>query len=285
MNKELIKIKCADKIELSATLFSPVGAIKAAVMLGPATGIKRQFYTPFAEYLVEHDYAVITFDNRGIGDSLTGKIKDCKASLVDWGTLDLSAALEYLKKNFPNTIYHLIGHSAGGQLVGLMPNALELSSIFNYACSSGRTKNMKSFFWLQAHFFMNIFIPFNNLLFGYTNTQWVGMGEPLPKQVAKEWAEWCNGKGYVQTAFGKTVHQHLYDEIHCPSIWINATDDTIANDENVEDMLEVFTKLKAERLTLDPKEYGFDEIGHMKFFSRKKKKLWTIAVEWLEKHS
>tara|TARA_R110001583_G_scaffold36_7_gene315 strand:- start:2488 stop:3342 length:855 start_codon:yes stop_codon:yes gene_type:complete len=279
-----IKITCADNVLLAATSFAPSQAIKGAILVGPATGIKRQFYANFAVHLAKHGYGVVTFDNRGIGESLIGSVKNCNANLQCWGEQDLPAAFEQLKQIFPNTKYHLVGHSAGGQLVGLMHNALEFSSIFNFACSSGRLKNMKRSYALKAYFFMNVFIPVSNAVFGYTKSQWLGMGEPLPKKVAQQWRYWCNGAGYVKTSFGKTVHKHLYDDLSIPSMWVNALDDNIAIDDNVSDMLSVFTKLKAERLTLSSKDYGLDEIGHMKFFSSKSQVLWAHTVNWLEKH-
>ena len=58
----------------------------------------------------------------------------------------------------------------------------------------------------------------------------------------------------------------------------------IAIDENVEDMIAVFSNIQAERLKLNPSDYGLKEIGHMKFFSRKSKVLWPLAVNWLKKH-
>lgn len=274
-------IRCADDTKLAATFFVPKGSPKAAVMVAPATGIKRSFYTPFAEYLAENGFGVITFDNRGIGDSLHGPVKDCKASLQDWGQLDMPAVLETLKTRFPEAQYHLVGHSAGGQLFGLMPNASDLASVFNYAASSGRLANMKLPFRLQARFFMNVYIPLNNLVFGHTKSQWVGMGEPLPRQVAGQWRAWCNGGGYVRTAFGKSVKRHWYDTVDCPSVWVNAVDDPISINENVSDMLAVFNKLPAERLTLIPADYKLPAIGHMKFFSRKNKVLWQLVIDWL----
>lgn len=278
------KITCADSLQLAATVFTPSAEIKGAVLIGPATGIKRQFYKNFAQYLAEHDYAVITFDNRGIGESLKGDIKANNSSLQCWGEKDMPAVLDYLKACFPHTKYHLVGHSAGGQLIGLMHNALDISSMFNVASSSGQLRNMKPQHKLKAHFFMNFFIPLSNTLFGYTKSQWVGMGEPLPKHVAKQWQTWCNGQGYVKTAFGKTVDSHLYDDIDIPSMWINAPDDFIANNENVNDMLSVFTKMDAKTLTLTSEEYGLREIGHMKFFSKKSKVLWQHTIDWLNGH-
>lgn len=279
-----VSIKCNDGEFIAATIYTPNPPPRGAILIGPATGIKRQFYASFANYLAESGYGVICFDNRGIGDSLVGDIKNSVASLQCWGEQDMPAALEQLKKHFPDTKYHLIGHSAGGQLVGLMHNSLELTSMFNFACSSGHIENMTWSHRIKANFFMNTFIPLSNFFFGHTKSQWVGMGEPLPKNVAKQWQDWCNGQGYVKQSFGKTVFDHFYDDLALPSLWVNATDDDIANNANVEDMLSVFPQLNAETLTLNSKDYGLNEIGHMKFFSKKSQALWHHALEWLEKH-
>jgi len=278
-------ILCIDKYVLASTVFSPNVELKGAILIAPATGIKRQFYTNFATYLAQHGYGVLCFDYRGIGGSLTGEVKQSKATLQCWGEKDMPAALEHLKRSFPNTNYHLIGHSAGGQLVGLMNNARELTSMFNVACSLGQISKMRISHKLKAHFFMNLFIPFSNALFGHTKSQWVGMGEPLPKSVAMQWSDWCTGEGYVKEAFGKTVFNHLYNELTMPSLWINAIDDEIANSANLAGMLSILPKIHAQTLTLVPKDYNLPEIGHMKFFSRKSQTLWSYALNWLENPS
>ena len=284
MDLKNITITCKDNTSLAATLFKP-SDVKGAVLIAPATGIVRQFYTSFAKHLTEQGFGVIIFDNRGIGGSLKGNIKDSEASLVDWGAIDTVAALERLIQEFPNTKYHLVGHSAGGQLIGLMSNAEDLSSVFNYASSSGQLTNMKFPFNVRAQFFMNIFIPLSNLIFGYTKSPLMGMGEPLPKHAGRQWKEWCNGDGYVKTTFGKEVKQHWYNEFDVPSFWVNASDDDIANTKNVQDMLKVFPKLKAKVLELNPSDYNVSDIGHMKFFSKRRKELWPIATDWLEQHT
>lgn len=278
-----IKIACEDGFELAGTIYRPE-KVKAAIMLAPATGIKRQFYNSFAQHLAENGYAVLTFDNRGIGQSRGKSINSANASLVNWGRLDMTAALEALKRTFPNTDYHLIGHSAGGQLVGLMKNSKELKSMFNYGSSSGSIQNSPYPFKLKSAFYLNMYIPLSNLLFGHTKSQWVGMGEPLPKLVAAQWSKWCNGKGYVKVDLDTKITEHFYDDLTLKSQWLHAIDDDIANLENVKDMIRVFPKITANIITLTPKEYGFQEIGHMKFFSSKKKKLWTFALDWLEQN-
>lgn len=161
-------------------------AIKNALMIAPATGIKRSFYHRFATYLVNQGFGVITYDNEGIGDSLTCPLSKCDASLISWRRHDATAVLEALQYEFPNAKYHLIGHSAGGQLIGLMPNYQVLSSVFNIACSSGRIKNMEMPFKANAMLFMNGAITLGNLLLGYTPSDKFNMGEPLPRGVAKQ---------------------------------------------------------------------------------------------------
>lgn len=278
-----VTIKCKDNFQLTGTLFKPT-EVKSSVMIAPATGIKRQFYYAFAKYLSENGFAVLTFDNRGIGQSIEGSLNNGNPSLTNWGVLDMTAALEYLENEIPNTDYHLIGHSAGGQLVGLMENAKDLKSMFNFGSSSGSLKYSKYPFKLKSSFWLNFYIPASNLIFGHTKSQWVGMGEPLPKKVGSEWTRWCNGKGYVKVDLGGRIKKHLYDELSFPSLWVHSVDDDIANLDNVKDMIRVYSKTKAEIVSLSPAEHGFGDIGHMKFFSKKKRKLWELAIEWLNRN-
>ena len=278
-----IYIPLSNGNNLAGSLFTPSDKeIKGAVMIGPATGIKRRFYAPFAAHLAEHGFGVITFDNQGVGGSLHGSLKHSTVTLQDWGYMDMPAVLDYLIETFPKVKYHLVGHSAGGQLIGLMHNWSQLTSIFNVSSSSGSIKNMKQPFYTKAVFFMQIFIPLSNLIFGYSKINWAGMGEPLPRKVGVQWSEWCAGKGYIVEAFDKTIHEHWYDEIDLPTMWVNATDDDIAGNINVEEMIAVYTKLKVDRIILDPNELKVKEIGHMKFFSRKNSFLWKHALDWLE---
>lgn len=275
-----------ERSPLAATLFRPQRPVKAALMIAPATGIKRGFYHAFAAWLAQVGYGVITFDNHGIGESLHARLKDCTATLQSWGEADMSAVFAQLRAQFPDCAYHVIGHSAGGQLIGLMAGAEQLSSAFVVASSSGSLRNMPQPFKTKAHFFMNAFIPLSHAIFGYTQSSWVGMGEPLPKGVAAQWAAWCNGQGYVETAFGNTVHQHRYDTLRIPMQWLYASDDEIACAANVADMQRVFSAAQHTTTCLEPAQYGVSHIGHMRFFSRKSRDtLWPLATQWLAQHT
>ncbi len=270
---------------LAATVYRPQSKVKTAVMIAPATGIKRQFYHNFATFLAAQGFGVLTFDNEGIGESLHTDLAKCDASLVSWGRHDMPAVLEALQDEFSDATYHLIGHSAGGQLIGLMPNYNAITSVFNVACSSGRIKNMDMPYKIKAMGFMDVFIPLSNLTLGYTPSDKIGMGEPLPSNVARQWRQWCNGAGYINTALGKTIYTHFYDELTMPAVWLGFSDDDIANSENIDDMMRVFPNMPAQKRFFNPKDFGVSHIGHMRYFSSrthaKAPKLWQMAVDWL----
>lgn len=270
---------------LTATVHRPKASVKKAVMIAPATGIKRQFYHNFAHYLAEHGFGVLTFDNEGIGESLTTDLAKCDASLISWGRHDMPAVLDALQDEFADASYHLVGHSAGGQLIGLMPNYESIASVFNVACSSGCIKNMDMPYKIKAMGFMDVFIPLTNLTLGYTPSDKIGMGEPLPRGVARQWREWCNGTGYIKTAFGKSIHTHFYDDITMPALWLGFSDDDIANSKNIDDMIRVYSHMPVQKRLLDPKDFGLSSIGHMRYFSSrtnaKAPELWQMAIDWL----
>ncbi|QIZ75622.1 alpha/beta fold hydrolase [Ferrimonas lipolytica] len=280
-----ITLTCADGVTLAASYFAPQQPTIAGVILAPATGIKRQFYFHFCCYLASKGIGVLSFDNRGIGESLVGDVSKSRATIVQWGQLDMTAALKELQRLLPEAPHHLIGHSAGGQLVGLMDNCHQLKSVFAFASSSGSLRNMQLPFIVTAHYFMNLFIPLNNLLFGHTKSQWVGMGEPLPKGVAQQWRRFCNGRGYIKMAFGNEVKHHHFDSLKLPIQYVHASDDDIANSANVAEMLRVFPLSNASTVTLVPAEHGLKTIGHMQFFSRQAAALWPLASDWITKHS
>ena len=77
-----VKIKCEDNFELSGKLFKPE-KITSSVMIAPATGIKKEFYSAFALYLAENGFTTLTFDNRGIGESKGNSINSSNASLTN----------------------------------------------------------------------------------------------------------------------------------------------------------------------------------------------------------
>ncbi len=261
-------------------------APKALILICSATGIRQQFYWKFAEWMTTQGYGVLTFDYRGIGASLNGRsVRDSSARKQDWGQLDMPAALDYLDCEFPDLPIHLLGHSAGGQLIGLMPNHDRLEMIVTVGASSGYLYNLASRVRLVAAFLLKVYIPITAKLLGYAPTRWIGWGEDLPAQVAMQWAAWCSRPGYVLNALGSDVALDFYDQIEKPILWLTATDDPIATPENVDDMLRLYENASVTRHRIDPRDYGLERIAHIDFFRARNAKLWPLIANWLSPSS
>ena len=168
MRKQDVSIQCSDGVVLTGTLYCPNKNVQKAILIVQQRVLEGNFTTHFSTYLAQEGFGVLTFDNRGIGDSLTGSVAESEADLIQWGRYDMSAAFEKLKEEFPNCAYYLVGHSAGGQLIGLMDNHDDFQAVFNVAASSGSLRNISGMFWWKARFFMSILIPLMNWIMGYT---------------------------------------------------------------------------------------------------------------------
>jgi predicted alpha/beta hydrolase len=280
-DRDDIVIATSDAKTLCGALFSPED-LQAVVLICAATGIRQQFYWSFAEWLTTQGVAALTFDYRGIGASLgVESVRDNKARKQDWGMYDMPAALDYLTERFPQTPVHLVGHSAGGQLVGLMPNYAHLRSIVTVSSSSGYYRNIALKQRLFATVFLKAYIPLLAKTLGYVPARWIGWGEDLPARVALQWAAWCTNPGYVENSFGSEIKEHYYNELDVPTLWLTATDDPIVTPKNVDDMLRLLKSTPVTRRAIDPAEFDLQKIGHADFFRQRNEVLWPLITDWL----
>src|SRR5690606_34639892 len=121
---ETLTITCKDGYQLAARFYASQNQNQSSypVLVCPATGITSQFYHSFNLWLRAQGHTVLCFDFRGIGKSLYGPLKQSKASIVQWGQLDIPAAIDTLLDKTKAEKVILVGHSAGGQLLGIVPN-------------------------------------------------------------------------------------------------------------------------------------------------------------------
>lgn len=284
MNRyENLNITCSDNYLLSARFYpAETQSTLNPILICPATGITQSFYHDFAEWLSSQGYPVMSFDFRGIGDSLHVKLKDSTASIQDWGQLDLPAAIESLVHKTNAEQIYIIGHSAGGQLLGISPNHSKVKKLIAIAGSTGHVKHLKGRTKLLAPVMFKVIFPLSRMIKGYGTTKFIGMGENLPKDVAKQWAQFCSKPGYIMNAIGKTIFEDFHNEIHTPITVLWASDDEIATEANVKDFLRLYPKTQTEMIEVSPSQYQHKYIGHMLMFKKTHQNIWPIITSQLD---
>ena len=277
---EEIKISCEDQYTLSGRFYPSSSEKKKPfpILISPATGITKNFYHSFAQWLSDQSYDVLVFDFRGIGDSLTGKLKDSKASIVQWGQLDIPAAIEKLLEKTQANKVILLGHSAGGQLLGIVPNYEKVAKVVAVSGSTGHVKGLKGRTKFLAPIMFKGIFPLARRTLGYGPTNAIGMGENLPKDVAKQWAQFCGKPGYIINAIGDTVntHDNFHEKITTPITALWSSDGEIATKVNVKDLLRLYPNSKTEMIELNPQSYKHKAIGHMLMFKKSHQNLWSV---------
>ncbi|MEL6345713.1 MAG: alpha/beta fold hydrolase [Myxococcota bacterium] len=278
---ERVSFLAEDRHHLRGHLFVGPDQPRQCTLIACATGVRQQLYFRFAAVLAARRCAVLTFDYRGIGMSLTAPhVRDSTAQKAHWGIYDMPAAVDFLTERFPGSPISLVGHSAGGQLIGLMHNVNRFDRIVQISCSSGYVNGVSPRMWPFAAFMINAYMPLSSQLLGYGPAKLLGWGEDLPAGVALDWSRWCRTPGYLATDIGSTIDVDYHDDIRCPILNVRFTDDPIASTANVTDLLRLFPHADIERREISPDAIGAP-IGHIDFFRQRCAALWPDIIDWL----
>jgi predicted alpha/beta hydrolase len=285
-----ITFPAADGYLLGASLFLPRGAKRNAVLINSATAVPRKIYRGFAGYLARRGCAVLTYDYRGTGGSrqkaLVGynqprSLVGFKTSMADWAALDVTAAVAWMRERYRGLPLGYVGHSFGGQALGLLANNTEVARALLIAAQAGYWKLMASPERYRVYVMLNfVGHPLTRLL-GYA-PGWSGLGEDLPKGVFEQWVKWVMSPRYLfdDTTLGALQNFPKYKgtmRALCMS------DDPWATPPAVELLCSGFTSIKPEILTITPADVAATKIGHLGFFRPEfRDTLWRGAAEWLQ---
>ena len=285
-----ISFPAADRYLLGATLFLPRRAKRHAVLINSATAVPRKIYRGFAGYLAGRGCAVLTYDYRGIGDSRQKSpvgynqpksLVGFKASMSEWAALDVTAAVAWMRERYKNLPLNYVGHSFGGQALGLLANNSEVSRALLIASQAGYWKLMASPERYRVYAMLNfVGTPLTRLL-GYA-PGWSGLGEDLPKGVFLQWVDWVMSPHYLfddRTLAGLKNFPNYHGAMRALCL----SDDPWATRPAVELLCTGFSAIKPEILTVAPTDVGVGRIGHFGFFRPEHRDtLWRGAAEWLQ---
>jgi predicted alpha/beta hydrolase len=272
-----LRLSARDGVGLMATLFEPTTSNGAALLLNSGTGIARQFYAAFARHLADHGFAVLTYDYRGIGQS----DRPTTATVEQWGRIDQASMIDHLAQLRPGESLGLIGHSFGGQVLGLADNVARLSAAVLICSQSGHWRywpagrprlRMLALWWLL--------IPGLTAATGRFPGAWIGTAN-LPANIARSWARWGRSPHYVCDERGNALRPHN-DDVVFPVRWMSFADDPVAPIDAVEALGAYYPRAAIERLHLAPADFGVDAIGHFGFFRKSMPRpAWDGVARWL----
>ena len=282
-----LTLHTSDGLPLGACLFEPEqgNKIKAGVIINAATGVKQAFYSRFASHLAAQGYVVLTYDYRGIGESVSLALNDKRLSMLAWGEQDFPAIIDWATDTYPALNWHCIGHSVGGQIIGLAHNHHKLTSSFGVAAQSGNWRNWPFKYQLSFAPVCYALIPTLSRLFGYFPGAIMG-GEHLPKHVALEWARWCRHRDYITDKNGKAYRPHFAAVDMLMHFLIIDDDLHFAPEKAVKALSEFYENADTSLSKTSKEERKNRFSGHFGFFrATAKDHLWPKATAWFEKHS
>ncbi|HUR28314.1 MAG TPA: alpha/beta fold hydrolase [Planctomycetota bacterium] len=279
-------MRCADGRELAANWFSALAygapARRGALVISAGTGFPQSFYFKLAAFAAARGYDTLVYDYRGMGASAPSDLSTETARMSDWGLLDMRAALDAAARRTAGLPLATLGHSIGGQFLGLLTNHALARAHVQIATSVGYWRWERAPFKYLAWWFWRVHGPLVLSIRGYVPRGGGWSGLPLPRGVFEEWKRWC----LRTTHFGPDLSTYLVDNvfaaIRAPVLSVAFEDDPIATRRTVEALRAFFPNAAFDVRWYAPSDVG-GPIGHGGFFSsRCADALWEPTFEWLD---
>jgi len=281
-----VTVAARDGFPLAGTLFgaAPLAA-RAKILLAPATGVAARFYRPFARCLASHGFDVLVIDYRGIGASRPARfqgrgIASLDAGFGTWARLDLAAAWDSLAARLPALPMAYIGHSLGGQVFPLLPQATAAQAVMLVAAQVGWVGHWLRLSTLPKYVGLMGALAVTAATLGYGPGRVFG-GEDLPPRVARDWLSWGFHPRYLAgwhaDARGRAA------AVAAPVACLGFSDDLdFAPPVAVDALSAWYPSAAVTRHTFGPADVGGRALGHFGFFREDPgEALWPWAADWL----
>jgi predicted alpha/beta hydrolase len=273
----LLTVPATDGFPLAASWHGADQPARVA-LVAPATGVRRRLYENYAGDLARRGFGALTWDWRGTGDSRPRSLRGFPATMRGWAEHDFEGVLRWARERFPAASLVAVGHSFGGQAIGLAPSAAALDAAVTVAAQSGYwghwPRPRKYFYALLWH----TWFPALTRICGYFPGRLLRMGADLPTGVALEWARWCRSPDYLGDWRGHAAFA-------APILAVSFADDDYAPRAAVEALHAHYGRGDFGHCHVQPREVGLERIGHFGFFRPGIASLWSETAEWLTAHT
>lgn len=278
--KETISVLTRDGVKISATWFLADNPFGKVILINSATGVKQGFYQHFAHFLAQKGFNVYTYDYRGIGESSSKDKAYLQGNMKDWSK-DMDAMISHITVTHPQSRLVIIGHSVGGQLIGMSRMAGYADSFIMIGAQTPYWRNFGGGMTrLKLLFFWKFLIPVFTRLFGYFPASKLGLFEDLPANVALQWARWAKTPEYVFK--DNPELKSSFEALDQRTLFISFSDDEIAPHKAVLDLKRFFTTARIDHWHVHPDDLLVKSIGHFGFFKKHMEMLmWNDMLRWI----
>jgi predicted alpha/beta hydrolase len=279
-----VSLRCTDGRELAGNWFAadPTGR-RGVIVISAGTGFPQTFYFKLANYCAGRGYDALVYDYRGMGWSAPKDLAGESTKMSDWGLFDMRTALEFAAQRAQGVPVATLGHSIGGQFLGLLKNHALARAHVQVATSVGFWPWEHAPFRYLAWWFWRVHGPLMLALKGYIPTGGGWSGLPLPRGVYEEWRRWCLRPEHFGPDLAGYLSDNVFAEIRAPLLSVGFTDDPIATRRTVEELHKFFPNARYEKRWYTPRDAGSKRVGHEGFFaSRHRESLWRPVVDWIE---
>ena len=262
-----IEIRAADGAALAATLFEPERPNGIALQINSAAGTRRQYYRGFAQYMATRGFAVVTYDYRDAFIETTAELRSSGAGLTTWGGIDQPSVTRFLRGRYPDRRLALLGHSVGGQLIGLSPAVGELSAVMLVASAHGYWRRFRHPY-KQFRRALNAFVigPVALRTVGYLPS-FIAGGRRKSKAQGTELLRYIRSPHFFCDEQGRPLRPHN-GEVVAPLRHVVVSDDEVVIPGAELDVREWFPNAASEIERITPGRYGVKHIGHFGMFRR-----------------
>ncbi len=246
----------------------------ATLVIAGAMGVRQDFYHPLARFLAANGIQALTFDYRGMGGSRPPKLRGFEADVSAWGEKDLDSLLGAARSDAPGLPLLFVGHSLGGQLLGVPARNAEVRAAITVTAGSGWYK-YNDRMPVQVRIFWFVAIPALTPLFGYFPGKALRMVGDLPYGVATQWRRWCLHPEYLMSEGER--YRAAFDRVKAPIRSYSFEDDPFITRRAVDHMHTFYRNAKVERCHI-----GGGRIGHFGYFApASEPTLWAESLSWL----
>jgi predicted alpha/beta hydrolase len=271
-------VEAADGFHLGATVYAPVGRARGTLLVHGATAVPQSYYARYAAFLTDLGVRVVTYDYRGVGRSRPEKLRGFAATMTDWAALDARAMHDLVRTRYAHEPLVLVGHSFGGQLLGLLDDAREASGALLVGAQQGYVGHWPAGERARMELIWRGVLPAVTATAGYL-PGWAGLGVDLPKGVARQWARWCTHPGYY--AIDHADAPARLARFDRPLLMYSFADDDFAPPRAVDALASKLTGTLVDHRRLSPMDVGAP-VGHFGFFRPTHAEgLWRESSEWL----